>query len=124
MSYLKCLDNDRLVITAGNSVIIDITPIDEETGAPIILGENDKVLFTVKSNLGFTKIQKTLTSENYSDPEDTSVNCVLDPDDTIELEPGEYVYDCLLYKDNNVTTFISSTICIKKPLGKYTDLKV
>lgn len=124
MSYLKCLDNNRLVITAGNSVIIDITPIDEETGAPIILGENDKVLFTVKSNLGFTKIQKTLTIDNYSDPEDTSVNCVLDPDDTIELEPGEYVYDCLLYKDNNVTTFISSTIRIEKPLGKYTDLEV
>lgn len=120
---LRCLDPNNITITAGNSAVIDITPIDEESGSPIILGDGDKVLFTVKSHLGDTVIQKTLTKDNYSDPEDTSVNCVLEPDDTIDLYSGEYIYDCILITSEMAVTFISSTFYVNEALGKYTDVR-
>lgn len=124
MSYLKTLDPNRLVITAGNSAIIDITPINEDTGLPIKLNEGDKVLFTVKSTLGRTMLQKTLTNEDYDGAEDDSLNCVLDPGDTVDWYPDEYLYDCLMITtDGTSITFISSTLKVNKALGVYTDAR-
>lgn len=112
-----------LTITRGNSLVIDITPIDEETKDPIKLVDDDKVLFTIYNPTRGTKIQKTLTKDDYTDAEDTSINCIIEPDDTLTWVPGEYPYDCLLYKDNNVTTFISSFIRIYEAFGDYTELE-
>ena len=124
MSYLKTLDPNRLVITAGNSAIIDITPINEDTGLPIKLIEGDKVLFTVKSTLGRTMLQKTLTNEDYDGVEDDSLNCVLNPSDTVDWYPDEYLYDCLMITaDGTSITFISSTLEVNKALGVYTDAR-
>ena len=124
MAYLKSLDPNRLVITRGNSAIIDITPIDEDTGLPIKLNEGDKVLFTVKSTLGRTMLQKTLTNEDYDGAEDTSLNCVINPEDTIEWFNDDYIYDCLMIKaDGTTITFISSTFTLKDAAGVYTDAR-
>lgn len=116
------VDNNALVLVRGNSAIIDITPIDEETKEPIRLGVGDKVLFTIKTPMGALKLQKTLTSADYSDEQDNSLNCVIYPDDTIEWGVGEYLYDCLLVThDGTVATFISSTFTLENALGVYTD---
>lgn len=116
-------NGNKIRLTKGNTVTIDITPIDEETQDPIILVDNDKVLFTIKTSGGRTMLQKTLTKDDYSDEHDTSVNCVIDASDTIDWETGIYYYDCLLYLTNgDIVTFISSTIQILPALGKYTDV--
>lgn len=114
--------NNYLSLTRGNTLVIDITPIDEETSEPIILEGDDKVLFTIRNITRNSKIQKVLTSDDYSDAEDTSLNCIIEPADTINWLPGEYPYDCLLYKNGNVTTFISSFVHITEAIGDYTDL--
>ena len=88
-------DSNIIKIVRGNSALIDITPIDTETGDPIILESSDKVLFTAKDRNGNTVIQKQLTSQDYSDPEDPSLNCIIDKEDTVDLLTGEYKYDCL-----------------------------
>lgn len=116
------MDN-LLEIVEGNSAIIDITPLDETTGQPIRLGVGDKVIFTVKTLFGKMKLQKVLTSQDYDSVEDDSLNCVLEPPDTIGWDSGDYLYDCLLMtSDNMVITFISSTFRIVRALGKYTDV--
>lgn len=52
--------SNYLELTRGNSLLIDITPIDEETSQPIILEDNDRVLFTIYNETRNTKVQKTL----------------------------------------------------------------
>ena len=116
-------DNNRIEITKGNTATIDITPIDNETGEPIVLGSGDYILFTVKSKNGTKVIQKTLTSDNYDDEMDTSINCDLETSDTVELLTGEYPYDCLLVtSDGQAVTFISSSLVIKEAIGMPNDI--
>ena len=118
------LDPNRIVMTEGNSAVIDITPLDEESGDPIKLQNGDKILFTIKTNLGKTKLQKVLTNENYDGEEDTSIDCVINPEETLGWSAGEYLYDCVLITyDNQVFTFISSTLHIDTAYGKFTDLE-
>jgi hypothetical protein len=110
-----------LKLTKGNSCIIDITPIDTETKQPYILQSGEKVLFTIKNRIEQTVLQKELTSEDYGE-EDTSLNCVIEPADTIGLNVGEYFYDCLLLMDDGqAITFISSKFIILDAAGYYTD---
>lgn len=45
-------DKNIIRIMRGNSASINITPIDTDTGTPVILQEGDKVLFTVKNQNG------------------------------------------------------------------------
>lgn len=116
-------DENVIKLTRGNSALIDITPIDNSTGAPFILSEGDKVLFTVKSKSGEKVLQKVLTNENYGDEEDTSLNCEITQEDTINLITGEYYYDCLLLtSDDQAVTFISSSLVIQKAIGTANDL--
>jgi hypothetical protein len=115
-------DENIIEITRGNSAIIDITPIDTDTGAPYKLSEGDRVLFTLKSKRGTKVFQKVLTNADYESEEDDSLNLELAPEDTIDLISGEYLYDCLLItKDIQAATFISSTLIIKEAIGLYTD---
>ena len=112
-----------LNIVRGNSAFIDITPTDAETGNPVILENGDKVLFTVKTRRGETVIQKVLTNLDYSDPEDYSLNCIIDKDETIDLITGEYRYDCLYMTEaGEAITFISSTLLITEAVGTYKDI--
>lgn len=115
-------DKNIIRIMRGNSASINITPIDTDTGTPVILQEGDKVLFTVKNQNGATVMKKVLTSADYDDGEDTSLNCSIEPDDTIDLLTGEYAYDCLLVSGGQAVTFISSSFIIEKALGTYVDL--
>jgi len=117
------VDANALTLVRGNSAIIDITPINDETKEPIRLEVDDKVLFTIKTHMGTTKLQKTLTSADYSGEQDSSLKCMIYPNDTIDWGTGEYLYDCLLVThDGTVTTFMSSTFTLAPALGVYTDL--
>lgn len=115
------INGNVLKLTKGNSCIIDITPIDEETKQPYILQDGDKVLFTVKDRIFQTVFQKALTNEDY-DEDDTSLNLVINPEDTISMRVGEHDYDCLLLTDDGqAITFISSKFIILEAAGYYTD---
>lgn len=115
-------DKNVIRIMRGNSASINITPIDTDTGTPVILQEGDKVLFTVKNQNGTTVMKKVLTAADYDDAEDTSLNCSIEPEDTIDLLTGEYAYDCLLLVGSQAVTFISSAFIIEKALGTYADV--
>lgn len=93
-------------MTRGNTAYLDITPLNEG-GQPIVLGEGDRVIFKVKSPFGETKFTRILDSSCYTDEHDTSVNLVLQPEDTLDLRAGNYLYDCILvFADGQAYTFI------------------
>lgn len=118
---LNVTSGNVLNLTKGNSAIIDITPINEESKQPYILHDGDKVLFTVKDRIFQTVLQKTLTNEDYDD-DDTSLNLAIDPQDTINMRVGEHDYDCLLLTaDGQAVTFISSKFILSEAVGVYTD---
>lgn len=115
--------DSSIMLTKGNSAIIEITPIDAETETPIILTDGDKILFSVKTTIGPIVLQKILTKDDYLEEGDTYVSCVITPEETINLSSGEYKYDCLLYRnDGTVSTFISSRIKLLNPVGTYRDI--
>lgn len=115
---------NAVIMTRGNSVVIDITPINEDDKTPIVLDDGDVVLFTVKNFTNKTVIQKKLTNKDYDGEGDTSLNCILDSADTINLRPGEYNYDCLLLSaGGQAFTFIASRLTIRAAYGIYLDAK-
>lgn len=115
------ISDNVLCITRGNSMTIIITPMTADTGKPVILGEGDTVLFTVKNLLGTTVIQKTLTMANYDEGE--NLVCEVDASETINLPNGEYKYDCLMVlSDGQASTFISSKMFVTDAVGLYTDI--
>lgn len=120
---MKLFDGNLITIIKGNSAVIGITITDAETGDPYILTGDAVVIFTVKNKRGEKVIQKTLTSQDYEEDQQT-LECNLSPSDTVTLLTGEYDYDCLLYSEseNLAVTFISSNLVIEKAVGLYTDI--
>lgn len=116
-------DDNLIHLTRGNSATISILPISTDTTEPVILDDGDSVLFTMKDSKGNTVLQKTLTNDDYSDPEDETIDLLIEPEDTIDLLTGEYKYDCLLLLSNGeAITFISSTVVIDEAVGTYRDV--
>jgi hypothetical protein len=115
---------NKITLTQGNSAIIDITPYLNDSQNPIVLQEGDKVLFTVKSVSGREYLKKILTNNDYDNEEDTSLNVVLTPEDTVNLAPYRYLYDLLLiYANGEAYTFIgTSEFEITQAVGTINDL--
>lgn len=120
---MNLFDGNLISVIRGNSAVIGITITDTETGDPYLLTGDSVVIFTVKNKRGEKVIQKTLTSQDYEEDQQT-LECNLSPSDTVTLLTGEYDYDCLLYSEseNLAVTFISSNLVIEKAVGLYTDI--
>lgn len=117
------MNGNAIQLTRGNSAVIQIELTDTETGNAIVLSDGESVLFTVKKLYGNKVMQKTLTASDHDSEDETKLNLILEPDDTIPLVSGEYKYDCLyLTSDGQAVTFISSTLTITEAFGVYTDI--
>ncbi len=79
--------NNLIKITRGDSAVFHLN-ILQKNNTPYIIKEEDTVLFTVKKN---TKIKDYLIQKNV-----VNGNIVLTPQDTSNLEYGEYFYDVQL----------------------------
>jgi hypothetical protein len=110
-------DKQVIFCYQGNSMLIEITLTDTETGEPIPVENDDYVLFTVSNKNNNIVIQKKLTQYDY-DSEDECLHCNLDSNETADLPTGEYYYDCLYVCGTQSTTFISSSLVITKAYGK------
>lgn len=117
----------HICLTRGNSCKIDILPIlidDNKNESPIILKDEDKLIFTVASPSGRKYLQKVLTADDY-DENDESLNLILFPNDTINLQPFDYMYDVVIVYDNGSTVTIvdSAKFSILQAYGTYQDLE-
>lgn len=101
--------NYNIELTRGNSAEIDTTPFIQDTETPLELGENDKVVFTVKGKYSDEIcFQKVLTAADYDDEKKLVLR--INPQDTVELKEGNlYVYDLMLVtEDGSVYTYIGN----------------
>lgn len=111
-------DKNVVNIPRGDSVTVYVTPIDDSTGNPIVLEENDSVIFAVATKTGEPVLSKTLTSANYDDSQEGSLVCEFAPEDTANLPTGEYPYTCLLVLSAGTrVTFVTSSIVITETIA-------
>lgn len=104
MSY--SIKGTTITLTRGDSFAADIS-IFQPNGEPYELSSGDKVRFAMKKAV---KDQKVLILRDV--PIDT-MRLVLYPEDTKDLDFGNYVYDIQLTKSNGeVDTFITRSVLI------------
>lgn len=93
-------EDNSMEIIRGDSGIFTIELIDEQ-GEPYELQPGDTVFFTVKEN---TKSDDALIQKNTFLVE-------IEPEDTEELEYGDYVYDIqFVYSTGFIDTIIPPTL--------------
>ena len=101
---LKIDRANNITLTQGNSAEIDITPIDT-AGEPVVLEEGDMVVFTIK-HCRKEVFRKVLGAEDW-DVDEKALKLILNPEDTADLPPCNYEYDCLyIFEDGSAYTFI------------------
>lgn len=88
-------------ITRGDSCIIELTIYENDGETIYTPTEGDTVIFTVKPNINndYYVIRKVFTDGE---------TLVINKNDTIDLNFGEYFYDVRLENDNNYDTILES----------------
>lgn len=117
---LKVCKDNTIILTRGNTAHIRFKLYKKQDGTYIKLGENDRIYFTVKSPRGKTYLTKELTADNCIEEDgEKYVNLMLAPEDTLNLEPFDYLYDILIVLSNgDAYTFIERE-AIYSSDGKY-----
>lgn len=92
--------NITIRLTSGDSAVLTTVPFidDNENNqfdintndTPIVLGDDDYVLFTVASPSGRIYIKKIITKNDYNS--DNVLTVKLYPEDTISLQPFSYLF--------------------------------
>lgn len=114
------IDVNDIGIVQGNTAEIDITPLEDDD-TPVIMQEGDKVIFTVALGRK-TYIRKELTAAMQN--EDGGLTLTLSPEDTINMPPIDYEYDCLfIFADGSSYTFIQKAkFTVDKAISKKGDV--
>lgn len=106
---LKIDAEGNITLTQGNSAEIAIVPYYNTEDEPIVPEDGDKVIFCVKCARKVI-IRKELTAADY-DEEEQALKLIMKPEDTINLPPSDYRYDCLyIFANGEAYTFIDKAI--------------
>lgn len=104
MSYK--IKGTTITLTRGDSFIADIQ-IFQQNGHPYTPSEGDSIRFAMKRNI---KEDEVLI---LKDIPISTMQLILNPEDTKNLEFGNYIYDIQLTKSNgDIDTFITKSTLI------------
>jgi hypothetical protein len=119
-------------LTAGDSAEIETSPfIDADSNKifdidsndkPIILGDNDYVLFCVASPSNRIYLKRILTKDDYND--DGILTMKFYPNDTIDMQPYNYNFS-FSYMPNNgddCYTYVTGIFSLLPAIGTVRDL--
>ena len=121
-------------LTAGDSAEIETQPfIDSDTNKifdadsddkPIVLGDDDYVLFCVASPSGRVYLKKLLTKSDYNS--DGVLTMKLSPADTIDLQPFSYLFSFsyMPNKGEDCYTYATGVFNILPAVGTVRELNV
>lgn len=89
---------------------------------PIILGDNDYVLFCVASPSGKVYLKKLLTNQDYNN--DGVLTMKLSPTDTIDLQPFSYLFSFsyMPHKGEDCYTYATGIFNLLPAVGTVRDL--
>lgn len=91
------LPENAITITRGSSKTYEVVVTDDDNGKPVDL-TSARVLFTVKADIEQPETVITKDSQKSGEaaitlPREGKARIFLDPDDTMDLAAGEYVFD-------------------------------
>ena len=91
-TYINLTQNDSCEISTSPFIDADENKIfdTDSNDKPIVLGDDDYVLFTVASPSGRIYIKKIITKSDYNS--DNVLTVKLYPEDTISLQPFSYLF--------------------------------
>lgn len=117
---LKIDSANNITLTQGNSAEIDITPTDT-SNEPVKPEQGDMIVFTIRHCR--KEVYKKVLNVNDWDDEEEALKLILMPEDTDNLPPTEYEYDCLyIFADGSAYTFIDRAIFrVVKAISKVGD---
>lgn len=119
-------------LTAGDSAEIETSPfIDSDENKifdidsddkPIVLGNDDYVLFCVASPSGRVYLKKLLTNQDYNS--DGILTMKLSPTDTIDLQPFSYLFSFsyMPHKGEDCYTYATGIFNLLPAIGTIRDL--
>lgn len=119
-------------LTAGDSAEIETQPfIDSDTNKifdtdsddkPIVLGDEDYILFCVASPSGRIYLKKLLTKSDYNS--DGILTMKLSPADTIDLQPFSYLFSFsyMPHKGEDCYTYATGIFNLLPAIGTIRDL--
>lgn len=119
-------------LTAGDSAEIETSPfIDADSNKifdingndkPIVLGDDDYVLFCVASPSGRVYLKKLLTNQDYNS--DGVLTMKLSPTDTIDLQPFSYLFSFsyMPHKGEDCYTYATGIFNLLPAIGTVREL--
>ena len=119
-------------LTAGDSAEIETSPfIDADSNKifdidsndkPIVLGDDDYVLFCVASPSGRVYLKKLLTNQDYNS--DGVLTMKLSPTDTIDLQPFSYLFSFsyMPHKGEDCYTYATGIFNLLPAIGTIREL--
>lgn len=126
--------NISIRLTAGNTAVLTTIPFIDDNGnnqfdidtndTPIVLGDDDYVLFTVASPSGRIYIKKTITKNDYNS--DNVLTVKLYPKDTISLQPFSYLFSFAYMpnKGEDCYTYATGTFEVLEAISTVEDLDI
>lgn len=126
--------NITIRLTSGDSAVLTTVPFidDNENNqfdintndTPIILGDDDYVLFTVASPSGRIYIKKIITKSDYNS--DNVLTVKLYPEDTISLQPFSYLFSFAYMpnKGEDCYTYATGTFEVLEAISTVKDLDI
>lgn len=103
-------DNQTIIqLNRGDSAEFQTEPYTCSDGikVPIILEENDYILFCISSSSGRIYYKKTISKNDYN--QNNILTIKLQPNDTINLEPFRYVFSLQYMPDSGSDAYTYST---------------
>lgn len=102
--------NNQTIIqlNRGDSAEIQTEPYicSDENKTPIILKDNDYIMFCVASQSGKIYFKKVITKDDYNN--DKILTIKLNPQDTIKLEPFQYLFSFQYMPENGSDAYTYS----------------
>ena len=126
--------NITIRLTSGDSAVLTTVPFidDNENNqfdidtndTPIVLGDDDYVLFTVASPSGRIYIKKIITKSDYNS--DNVLTVKLYPEDTIFLQPFSYLFSFAYMpnKGEDCYTYATGTFEVLEAISTVKDLDI
>ena len=123
-TYINLTQNDSCEISTSPFIDVDENKIfdTDSNDKPIVLGDDDYVLFCVASPSGRIYLKRVLTKNDYNS--DGVLTMKLCPTDTIDLQPFSYLFSFsyMPHKGEDCYTYATGIFNLLPAVGTIRDL--
>lgn len=100
---MMVIDGYDITVSKGDSIGITFEFYNTD-GTKYILSQGEEVEFTIAKSLMDANVNGYVITRNLSNAGENYITVSIDPDETEDLTPGEYVYNIRIVYNNTVFT--------------------